>query len=150
MRLGRIAATIVGLGFAAPATAHEYKHGTITIIHPCARATPVKVGGVYVTFKNTGNAPDRLIKVASPEAEKAEMHETRIESGVAMMRAVAAVEIKPGAKVEFKPGGLHIMLMGLPRPLKEGGTVPLTLTFEKAGTFEIRAMIEKAGSMCGH
>jgi len=135
---------------AAPALAHDYKVGPIVIERPWSRATPVKVGGAYMTLRNTGAAPDRLIKVASPAAEKAEIHETKIEGGTAMMRAVGALELKPGATVELKPGGLHLMLMGLERPLKEGESLKLVLTFEKAGTIEVEASVEKAGAPGGH
>jgi copper(I)-binding protein len=130
----------------APALAHEYRLGAIVIEQPWARATPVKVGGAYMTLRNAGAAPDRLVKIASPAAEKAEMHETRVAGGMAMMRPVAAVELAPGATVEFRPGGLHLMLMGLARPLKEGESLTLVLTFEKAGTIEIEATVEKAGA----
>lgn len=134
----------------APALAHDYKVGSIVIERPWARATPVKVGGAYMTIRNRGTGPDRLVKVASPAAEKAEIHETRIESGTAMMRATGALELKPGATVELKPGGLHLMLMGLERPLKEGERLKLILTFEKAGTIEVEASVEKAGAPGTH
>lgn len=135
---------------AAPALAHDYKLGAIVIERPWARATPVKVGGAYMTIRNRGTAADRLVKVASPAAEKAEIHETRIEGGTAMMRPVSALELKPGATVELKPGGLHLMLIGLERPLKEGENLKLVLTFEKAGTIEVEASVEKAGAPGGH
>ena len=147
MRLART--LIVGaalMAAAAVARAHDYKIGSIVIGHPWARATPVKVGGAYMTLRNTGAAPDRLIKVASPAAEKSEIHETKIEGGTAMMRPAGPLELKPGATIELKPGGLHVMLMGLERPLKEGESLKLVLTFEKAGTIEVEASVEKAGA----
>lgn len=131
---------------AAEACAHEFKLGSIVVERPWARATPAKVGGAYLTIHNRGRAPDRLVKVASPAAEKAEIHETRVEGGMASMHAVETIEVKPGAKVELRPGGLHLMLMGLARPLKEGERLKLVLTFEKAGTIEVEAPVEKAGA----
>jgi len=151
MRLARTVIFAAGLLAAtAPARAHDYKVGAIVIERPWARATPVKVGGAYMTIRNRGTAPDRLLKVASPAAEKAEIHETRIEDGMAMMRATGALELKPGATIELKPGGLHVMLMGLERPLEEGESLKLVLTFEKAGTIEVEATVEKAGAPGGH
>jgi hypothetical protein len=96
-------------------------------------------------LRNTGTAPDRLVKVTAPAAEKVEVHETKVEGGMAMMRPVGPVALAPGATVEFKPGGLHVMLMGLAKPLKEGDRLKLVLTFEKAGTIEVEAVVEKAG-----
>jgi copper(I)-binding protein len=133
---------------AAPAPAHEFhKLGDIVIEQPWSRATPVKVGGAYMTLRNNGAVPDKLVKVTSPIAEKAEIHETKVEGGMAMMRPVGAIELKRRSSVQLKPGGLHVMLMGLQRPLKEGERIKLTLTFERAGTIEIEARVEKAGAM---
>jgi len=132
---------------AAPAPAHEFHRlGDIVVEQPWARATPVKVGGAYVTLRNNGAVPDRLVKVTSPVAEKAEIHETKIDGGMAMMRAVDGIVLKPRGSVQLKPGGLHIMLMGLARPLKEGERIKLAFTFERAGTIEVEARVEKAGA----
>lgn len=150
MRLRSIVAAILALAFGAlPAAAHEFHRlGDIVIEQPWSRATPVKVGGAYMTLRNNGALADRLVKVASPIAEKGEIHETKVEGGTAMMRAVDGIELKPrGGSVQMKPGGLHVMLMGLQRPLKEGERIKLVLTFERAGTIEIEARVEKAGAL---
>jgi copper(I)-binding protein len=133
---------------AAPsaAHAHDFKVGAIVIEAPWARATPARVGGAYLKLRNTGSAADRLMKVASPAAAKVEIHETRIEGGTASMHEVGALALPPGRTVELKPGGLHLMLMGLGEPLKAGGRLKLVLTFERAGTIEIEATIERAGA----
>lgn len=150
MRFVPFAATLVlSLVLAAsPGAAHEFhKLGDIVIEQPWSRATPVKVGGAYMTLRNNGAAADKLVKVASPVAERVEIHETKIDGGMAMMRPVGAVEVKGHSSVQLKPGGLHVMLMGLRRPLKEGERIKLVLTFERAGTIEIEAPVEKAGAM---
>ena len=104
-----------------------------TVERPWARATApsARAGGVFLTLK-PGVAPDRLVGAASPVAELAELHRTVNEGGVMKMLPVEALPVEPGKSVELKPGGLHIMLMGLRRPLKQGETFPITLTFEKA------------------
>lgn len=133
---------------AAEAPADEiHKLGDIVIEQPWSRATPVKTGGAYMTLRNNGDAADKLVKIASPDAERVEIHETKVEGGMAMMRPVAGIELKRRASVQLKPGGLHVMLMGLRRPLKEGEHIKLVLTFERAGTIEIEARVEKAGAM---
>ena len=63
------------------------------------------------------------------------------------MRPVEAIEVHPGTPTVLKPGGLHVMLMGLAAPLKKGQRVPLTLTFEKAGSIEVEAMVQGVASM---
>jgi copper(I)-binding protein len=69
------------------------------------------------------------------------------DNGVSRMREVRAVELEPGTKVIFKPGEMHMMIVGLKQPLKEGQTFPLTLQFEKAGHIDVNVPIEKVGAM---
>ena len=132
--------------------------GTLTITQPWSRATPggAKVAAGYVRIANKGREPDRLIGATSPLAGRIEIHETSEEGGVARMRPVdkGGVEIKPGATVEFKPGGYHLMLLDLKEPLKEGQTVKGTLVFEKDGAvpveYAVRALGAQTGAMPAH
>jgi copper(I)-binding protein len=72
--------------------------------------------------------------VASPAAAIVEIHEMKMDGGMMTMRAVDRIVLPAGKAVELKPGGYHVMLMDLAKPLKEGDSVPLKLTFEdKAG-----------------
>jgi copper(I)-binding protein len=112
-----------------------------------ARATPggAENGAAYLTVLSpTG---DRLTGVASSAATTTGLHEMANDGGVMKMREVPAIDLPPGQAVTLKPGGLHIMLMGLKHPLQPGGSVPLTLTFEKAGSREVGAAIGKVGAM---
>jgi hypothetical protein len=124
---------IVAAAGAAPSVA---KAGSLTLEQPWSRATPggAKVGGGYLRITNTGTAPDRLTGGSFPLASRVEVHEMRLDGDVMRMKPVeGGLEIKPGATVELKPGGLHLMFVDLKEPLKEGQTVKGTLTFEKAG-----------------
>ena len=78
----------------------------------------------------TSKAPARLVAAQSPAAPVVELHRTTMEEGVMRMRPVEAIELPAGKAVELKPGGYHVMLMQLPRALKEGETVALTLIVE--------------------
>jgi copper(I)-binding protein len=108
-----------------------------------------------MTIKNNGSTPDRLISGSSDVAPKFELHEMKMENGVAKMRPVKdGVEIKPGEAVELKPGSFHVMFVGLKKPLSAGDHFKATLVFEKAGTvsvdYDVRAMgSEHGGSMPG-
>lgn len=120
--------------------------GDITIEQPFARATPAKVGGVFLVLKNGGGTADRLVKAASPVAGNVELH-THIKDGDAMrMRAVENIPVPANGQTALEPGGYHIMLIGLKQPLKEGGSIPLTLTFEKAGSVTVTVPVQKAGA----
>ena len=133
---------------AGAASAHEYALKSLKIDHPFARATPpgAKTAGVFVTVENTGSQSDRLISVSSPVAGVADLHEMKVDAGVMRMRGVAALEVKPGETLELKPGGYHVMLSELRRPLKVGDKFPLTLKFENAGTVEVSVWVEEMGA----
>ena len=111
-----------------------------------ARATPGKAenGAAYLTIQSP--TPDRLLTVSSPVARKAELHTMSMEGMVMKMRPLAGVDIPAGQPVTLKPGGQHVMLLGLDAPLREGQTFPLTLTFEKAGTRTVTVAIVKPGA----
>jgi periplasmic copper chaperone A len=139
--------TLAGILIFAAAAPVRAQSAPIAIDHPWSRATAGQVGVVYMTIKNTGTADDRLIGAATPIAGKAELHTTSEENGVMKMRPLPAVEVKANAEASLKPGGMHLMLLGLKEPLKEGNSFPLSLTFEKAGKLDVTVSVEKAGAM---
>jgi copper(I)-binding protein len=121
----------------------------IVVEQPFARATPpgAKNGAVYMTIINHGAAADRLVAAASPAAGRAELHETISDNGVMKMRPVDGIPVDRDGKAVLKPGGLHLMLLDLKAPLKQGRTVTVTLVFAKAGKITITVPIEKPGAM---
>lgn len=135
--------------------AHEFKAGDIEIVHPWSRATPdgAKVAAGYLTLRNDGSEADRLVSVSGEIAGKSEVHEMAVDaSGVMTMRPVeGGIEIPAGATVEFRPGGFHIMFMGLERGVKEGEAFKGTLTFEKAGSIDVEFAVQAiGGAASGH
>src|SRR6266571_9431320 len=125
---------------ASAANAADYKAGTLDIFDPWSRATPkgASVAAGYMKIKNNGSAADRLISGSSDIAPKFEVHEMKMENGVAKMRQVTGgLEIKPGETVELKPGSLHAMFVGLKKPLSAGDRFKATLVFEKAGPVSV-------------
>ena len=120
--------------------------GQLEVGNAWARATPAKTenGVAYLTIRSP--APDRLLSVSSPVAKKAELHTMEMAGMVMKMRPLAGLDIPAGQPITLKPGGEHIMLMGLNGPLREGQSFPLTLTFEKAGTREVTVAVEKPGA----
>ena len=134
---------------AMPSLAQQVKAGDLVIDHAWTRATPggADVGIGYLTIENKGTAPDKLTGASTPAAAKAELHEMSMDNGVMKMRpAKDGLPIPPGQSVTLAPGGLHLMLMGLKNPLKEGGKVPLTLQFEKAGKVDVTLDVQSVGA----
>jgi periplasmic copper chaperone A len=104
-------------------------------------------GGGYLTVRNGGAEADRLLSIASPAAEKAEVHRMQVVDDVMVMRPVAdGLEIPAGGLLELKPGGFHLMFSKVKEPFEAGTTVPVTLTFEKAGQVEIVLPVRPAGA----
>jgi len=136
-----------------PATAfahHDVTAGDIAIGHPWTRAAGANANGAgFMTLKNNGAAGDRLISAASPAARGVELHTHIREGDVMRMRPVADIPIPPGQTVHLRPGGLHIMLIGLTEPLRQGAAMPLTLRFERAGEVQVTLGVESAGAR-GH
>lgn len=151
MRFFLPAATAVALTLAAAisyARSAEISAGDLTIVAAWARATPpgAKVAAAYIEVENRGGSADRLLAVRSPAAGSVSLHETVEENGVAMMRPMGPPLIPPGGILAMRPGGAHLMLMDIPAPLREGGTVSLTLTFETAGEVTVAAPIGSMGA----
>ena len=123
--------------------------GDLQISGAWARATPkgAQVGGGYLIITNRGATPDRLLGGSTPVAAKLEVHETTMSGGIAQMREHdKGMEIKPGEKVEFKPGGNHVMFVNLKEPLVQGKPITVTLEFEKAGKVDVQFPVEPIGS----
>ena len=139
----KLAATAVL--FAAVATPALAQDASIQIEQPWARATPggATSGAVYMTIDNKSNAADRLTGAASDAAKASQIHEMKVAGGVMKMREIAGgLAIPANGAVALKPGGYHVMLIGLKKPLKAGETVQLTLTFEKAGKVAVSAPVK--------
>ncbi|HEY6023555.1 MAG TPA: copper chaperone PCu(A)C [Pseudolabrys sp.] len=135
-----------------PAQAEDIVAGGLKISAAWVRATPkgAPVGGGYFTITNAGGAPDRLIGGSSDVAARFEIHDMSMDNGVMKMRPVAnGIEIKPGQTVELKPGGYHVMFVGLKKSLDQGGHVKAVLKFEKAGDVAVDFTIEGIGAQTG-
>jgi copper(I)-binding protein len=139
----------LGALMSAPARAEEVKAGDLVITQGWSRATPggAKVGGGYLTIENKGSTADRLIGGSAEIAGKVQLHEMAMNNGVMTMRPVdKGLVIEPGKTVKLTPGGLHLMLLDLKNPLKQGDKVPVTLEFEKAGKVSLSLDVQGIGA----
>jgi periplasmic copper chaperone A len=129
---------------AAPLAAHEYKLGDLTILHPYAVETSAtaRTGAAYLTIRNTGAAPDRLIEVRT-KFPRTMLHTTEVDAnGVARMIAMDGVAIPARGDVTLAPQAGHVMMMGLEAPLLDGQKIDATLVFETAGEIEVQFNVE--------
>ena len=129
-----------------PAWAHDYTAGDIAIGHPWSRAAPANVTGAgFMRLRNSGAEADRLVAARAEIARAVELHNHIRDGEVMRMRPVPFIELPPGAEVVLAPGGYHMMLIGLKRPLVRGERVPVTLVFARAGEVAVELAVEAAG-----
>ncbi len=131
-----------------PAEAQDATIGTLTIKSVWARmpSGSANATAIYFTIVN-GGAADKLVSAATEVAAKTNLHKSKMSGSMMSMGAVPSVEVPAGATVAFAPGGLHVMVSGLTRPLKSGDRFPLTLAFEKAGSVTVSVAITALGAM---
>ncbi|MCC7017392.1 MAG: copper chaperone PCu(A)C [Rhodospirillales bacterium] len=141
-----------GIAALPRAEAHVYETGPVVVSHPWARASAptARNGAAYLRIESAPGSKDRLIGARSPVAETVEVHETTVTDGIARMRRVPEIRIAPGHPIDLAPGGMHMMLIGLKSPLKEGDLFPLILTFEEAGDVQVDVIVESPGAMGPH
>jgi periplasmic copper chaperone A len=128
---------------------------TIAISRPWALTGSVLVDTIkepraagFMTIGNTGGPADRLLAAASPMAEKIEIHGIKVVGpDIAMRPLEKGVGLPADTTITLKPRGYHLMMRGLKAPLAKGQRVPVTLTFEKAGTRQVELVIEGEGAI---
>jgi copper(I)-binding protein len=145
LRAASLALAFVGTG----ALAHGATIGAIEIGHPYA--TPSLPGtsngaAYFAMLENTGDAADRLVRATTPVAARVEMHTMAVDAqGVMRMREIDGIALAPHAKIRMRPGmGMHLMLVGLKEPLKDGARFPMTLEFERAGKVDVTVNVQSS------
>jgi copper(I)-binding protein len=120
----------------------------ISVTDAWARATMPgqPVSGAYMKIQSDADA--RLISVSSPLIQQVEVHEMKMDGDVMRMREVKVIDLPKGKTVSLQPGGYHIMLMNLKKPITAGEIIPLALVIESGGkrqTVEVKAEARAAG-----
>lgn len=149
-----IPSLLLGLALLSPfavssvAFAEDSRIGSLVIAQPWARASigMSRPAAAYFTITNEGQDDDRVIGLETRLAETAKVHATVNDGGVMKMLAVEDLAIEPGETLSLRPGGLHVMLIGLREPLNKGSFFPLTITFEKAGSTTLQVPVAGPGA----
>lgn len=129
----------------------EARAGELTLRSPWARATApgAAVGGGFLQIENAGSQADRLVSASSPISKSVELHSMTMENNVMRMREIEAIDLPAGERVALRPGGLHLMFIGLEAPLQAGQSFPVRLRFERAGEVELQFAVQSMGAMPG-
>jgi len=137
---------VLALALLAPtASAHDYTQGPVKVDHPWSRPTPpgTAMGVGYLSISNRGSSDISLVGAATPRAGSVSIHETSMHDGVMRMAPVkGGLAIPAGTTVELKPHSFHLMLEKLKSPLREGESIPLTLSFEGAEDLQVELTVE--------
>lgn len=125
----------------------------ISVTDAWARATMPgqKVSGAYMQIQSDADA--RLLSVSSPTVPRVEVHEMKMDGDVMRMRELKSVDLPKGKAVSLEPGGFHLMLMNLTKPIAAGELIPLTLVVESGGkqqTVEVKAEARAMGGGMQH
>jgi len=137
--LAALALLLVACGGEAP-------NAALTADQVWARATPpgAEVGAVYMRLHNRGDTAVRLVEVRSEAAQRAEVHTVSETGGMMRMRAVeGGPEIPAGDSIELRPGGMHLMLMGLTQPLVDGERFAIALSFDDGQTLSLEVPVSR-------
>lgn len=143
-----LAATLL---VASLAQAQDYSAGALIISNPASHSMVpgAKVGDGFVTIRNTGREPDRLLSVGSDRAASVQLHRMVIDNGVMIMRELKeGITIPAGETVNLYPD-YHLMFMGVTKPFKQGETIHVTLNFEKAGKLDVDFAVGKVAGPLG-
>ncbi len=118
----------------------------VSVQDPYVRLAPPNAAatGAFMVIRNTGDKDVKVVKADNPVSKATELHTHLNEGGVMKMRPVPAIEIKAKGEAALKPGGLHVMMIDLKAPLKEGDSVPITLTFDDGSSKQVDAKVLRA------
>lgn len=115
----------------------------IVVQDPYIRLAPpnAPATGAFMVIKNTGDKDVKVVKADNPGSKLTELHTHLNDGGVMKMRPVSAIDIKAKGEAVLKPGGMHIMMIDLKAPLKEGDVLPITLTLDDGSSKQVDAKV---------
>jgi hypothetical protein len=137
--------SLLAAGLLISAGAFAGAADNVTVQDPYVRLAPpnAPATGAFMVIKNNGDKDVKVLKADNPASKVTELHTHLNEGGVMKMRPVPAIEVKAKGEAVLKPGGLHVMLIDLKAPMKEGDVVPITLTFDDGSSKKVDAKVVK-------
>jgi copper(I)-binding protein len=118
---------------------------SVTVVDPYVRMAPpgAMATGAFMVLKNTGDKDAKLVKASNSASKITELHTHINEGGVMKMRPVPAIDIKAKGEAVLQPGGLHVMLIDLKGPMKDGDKVAITLGFDDGSSKQIEVPVKR-------
>lgn len=132
----------------APTETTRFSAGVVEILSPWSRATQPgqKIAAAYMVLHNTGTSPVTLVSASTPVAQSVVFHDTGVKDGfMQMLPHEGGFTIPPGGEIELKPGGSHLMMVGVGRSIRVGKVYPLTLNFSDGATATVDMVVWDVG-----
>ena len=147
-RIYKLLKTLMGI-LALTLISNSSFAGSVTVMHPYVRAVPSghPNSAAFMVLKNTSEQDRALVSARSNISKVVELHTHKKEGGMMRMRQVKQIDIKAGSKTVLKPGGLHVMFIGLKQQLKAGDKVELELEFDDGSTEKLTAPVKMVAGM---
>jgi hypothetical protein len=148
--IGTLRRTFSLLAFAAvSASGLQAQATTVTAQDAWVRAAPAgrKVTAIFLTAVNSGATARSIVSGVSDVSDTLELHEMKRDNGMMRMSPVASIAIPAKGQAELRPGGLHLMLFGLKKPLVAGDSVRVTLTLDNGSRVAFTAPVRAMGQM---
>ncbi len=145
-KMGKFLAFFLFLLIPILASCSSASQNAITATDVWGRSSPASArnAAFYFSLKNSMGIDDALTKAEVAICERAELHETTIDGqGVMSMQHIQQINIASGATVQFEPGGLHLMCIGLKDELKSGDQIPIKLSFANSDDVRVEAEIRE-------
>ena len=116
---------------------------SVTVQDPYVRLAPpnAPATGAFMVIRKGGDKDVKVVSASNPASKVTELHTHLNEGGVMKMRPVPAIDVKAKGEAVLKPGGLHVMLIDLKAPMKEGDVVPITLGFDDGSSKQVDAKV---------
>lgn len=149
IRLRNIFTTFFAISFLLSIFSTNSYAESISVMHPYARAVPEGQpnSAAFMVLKNNTDQDRALLEARSNVSNVVELHTHKKEAGMMRMRRVDQIEIKAGGKTVLKPGGLHVMFIGLKHQLKKGDNVKLELVFDDGSTTSLSVPVKMVAGM---
>jgi copper(I)-binding protein len=146
MKKTLLAALAACLPIAAPAAGVADQ---VSVVDPYVRQVPpgAMATAAYMVIRNAGSKDAKIVKAENTASKVTELHTHLHEDGMMKMRKVPAIEIKAGSQTVLEPSGLHVMMIDLKGPMKEGDKVAITLGFDDGSSKKIEAPVRKPAPM---
>jgi len=149
MSINKLSGFVLWVVLLSPGLVNASARDDVMVQEPFARAVAsgISISAAYMDLHNRGSVDHALVRAESAIASTIELHEHVMSDGMLRMQLVNKILIPAGSRNELKPGGYHIMLIGLNGDLNKGDSFQVNLVFEDGSSKRITVQVRGVGAM---